>query len=299
LSHFFCPRCAYVSFKERRYEQTLQSIEGQIRHYVVEQFLAKELEFFQQLKEYGTIRYAICLEFLSKLKQNTEGRFAFKYDKLGGDFEALWKSVVEWFLKKRFSNLAITSSNRIPPQRQFETLLSSSDLGLTGRLDVLEESTVPVEIKTGKAPIKGYYLSHAIQVTLYALIIENKYHIDVDTGYIYYYSIDNIRVVNIDYNLRREAIRQRNLAWATFQKNNVPEGKCDKCRAQKSAIGTTITAVAGADSSLSIKYKNGNEDYYSINNNRSSNNLEPKAVTATAKKSIKMDLGGITVGCYR
>jgi CRISPR/Cas system-associated exonuclease Cas4 (RecB family) len=273
LSHSFCPRCAYISFKERRYEQTLQSIEGQIRHFVVEQFLAKEFEFTQQLKEYGAISSNTCLNFLSELEQNTKDRFAFKYDNLGGDFEALWNSA-DWFLKKRFSNLVITSGSHSPPKREFETLLFSSELGLTGRLDVLEERTVPVEIKTGKAPIKGYYLSHAIQVTLYALIIENKYHIDVDTGYIYYYSIDNTRVVNIDYNLRREAIRQRNLAWTTFQKNEVPEGKCWKCRGQKAAAATA----------LYIKDKNGNEGYYCYNNNNpSSNNQESRAIAAIAK----------------
>jgi CRISPR-associated protein Cas4 len=173
---------------------------------------------------------------LEALKKDAKDRFGFIYNKLGGNFEAIWNRA-QYVLKKRFARLTLISDL---PKREFEISIFSKHLGLSGRLDILENGAIPVEIKTGRSPSHslssqnnnaGYYLSHAVQLTLYALLIEDKYSIDVDTGYIYYSSADERHVIKIDYYLRREAILQRNKAFQTFLNGKEPEGKCKKCKA--------------------------------------------------------------------
>lgn len=226
ISHYFCPRCAFLAFRKRIYVNTLQSVEGQIYHFVIEKFFAKEVDFVRCSTADNSKAWNLFLNFLESLRKDTEGRFSYQYHKLGGNFNAVW-SRVEYILKRRFERLVLAPLQSVP-ERQFEISLSSGNLGLTGRLDVIENGA-PVEIKTGKVPSNRYSLSHALQVSLYALLIENKRLIDVNVGYLYYSSSDEIHVVNIDENLRIEALRQRNATLHTFQSQNEPEGKCQKC----------------------------------------------------------------------
>lgn len=226
ISHYFCPRCAFLAFRKRIYVNTLQSVEGQIYHFVMEKFFAKEADFVRCSTTDGSKARNLFLNFLESLRKDTEGRFSYQYHKLGGNFNALWNRA-ENILKRRFERLVLALLQSVP-ERQFEISLSSGNLGLTGRLDIIENG-VPVEIKTGKAPSNGYSLSHALQVSLYALLIENKHFVNVNVGYLYYSSADAIRIVNIDEDLRIEALRQRNATLHTFQNQNEPEGKCQKC----------------------------------------------------------------------
>lgn len=226
ISHYFCPRCAFLAFRKRLYVNTLQSVEGQICHFAMEKFFAKEMDFVQCGMADGSKARNLFLNFLELLQKDTESRFSYQYQKLGGDFSAAWNRV-EYILKRRFERLVLAPPQSIP-ERQFEISLSSHNLGLTGRLDVIENG-VPVEIKTGNVPSNGYGLSHALQVSLYALLIENKHFVNINVGYLYYSSADEIRAVNIDENLRIEALRQRDATLYTFRNENEPEGKCRRC----------------------------------------------------------------------
>ncbi|HXG06604.1 MAG TPA: CRISPR-associated protein Cas4 [Nitrososphaera sp.] len=226
ISHYFCPRCAFLAFRKRLYVNTLQSVEGQICHFAAEKFFAREVDFVQCSTAGGNKATNLFLNFLELLREDTENKFGYQYRKLGGDFSVTWNRV-EYLLKRRFERLVLAPL-QIIPERQFEISLSSDNLGLTGRLDVIENGA-PLEIKTGYVPNNGYSLSHALQVSLYALLIENKHFVNVNVGYLYYFSADEIRVVNIDEDLRMEALYQRDAALCTFQNENEPEGKCRRC----------------------------------------------------------------------
>ncbi len=87
---------------------------------------------------------------------------------------------------------------RVSPDEQIEeskiharsVFLSSDELGLTGRIDIIEkddDKLVPVEYKRGKIPHleEKYYDSKAIQLCAYALLLkENAYQ--CDHGILYY-----------------------------------------------------------------------------------------------------------------
>lgn len=278
LSHSFCPRCAFIAFRERRYIESAQSVEGQIKHFVIEQFLAKETDFVQSRDDYNQIDYHLCTNFLETLKNNAKERFGHRYNKLGGDFESVW-SKAEHILKKRFAKLFFISDI---PKREYEILLFSKHLRLSGRLDVLEKGAIPVEIKTGRPPSgnAGYYLSHGVQLALYALLIEDKYFIDVDAGYIYYSSVDERRLVNIDYTLRKQAIWQRDNALHTFQNGKEPEGKCEKCREAEN----TIALCSGNNS----KIQGNDNDNNSLNKTKQEMNTSCIIVIAQAKRLEKI-----------
>lgn len=88
--------------------------------------------------------------------------------------------------------------------------LYSADLGLTGRLDMLLRwgvSRFPVEIKFTRGPAR---LNHRLQLTGYALLLEEHFGVAVPHGYVVRLPDDTVDKVEIDGPLR-------DLTWKTMQ----------------------------------------------------------------------------------
>jgi CRISPR/Cas system-associated exonuclease Cas4 (RecB family) len=234
ISHTFCPFCAYVSFRDNKFVPTQYTVAGQVRHTAIERFFrSEEVLMNSGSPKYETGPMTVFSRFLSSLKNELEETYLNSYNSLDGKFEDLWNEIeilLVILYNRRVDSKVITDL----PKRVFEIPLFSCDIGLKGRLDIIENRIFPLEIKTGSAPHTQYYLSHAIQLTLYALLLENKFRIDIDKGFIYYSVIDEKRQVLIDEKLRREAIRLRNLAIKAFLSPLPPESRCDKCENYKS-----------------------------------------------------------------
>jgi CRISPR/Cas system-associated exonuclease Cas4 (RecB family) len=244
VSHYFCPRCTYIAFKEgRSFVNTLQTIEGQINHFVIEQLFASEAKLLQLISAQSRISYLDTVNTLlpdisESLRGQAEEKFGDSYKRLGGEFTIAWKKA-EQVIRTRLYRVC-ANTKKVVPKRQFEIPLWSKDLALKGRLDLLENST-PLEIKTGKVPQQGCSYYHALQLTLYALLLENRHLKDVDYGYVYYASIHDKRVVWIDDSIREEAISQRDATLATLLGNVEPEGKCRQCM-QRQYLSIIITS---------------------------------------------------------
>jgi CRISPR/Cas system-associated exonuclease Cas4 (RecB family) len=244
VSHYFCPRCAYLAFKGvRGFVSTLQTIEGQINHFVLEQLFASEANLIQlvlaqqRISDVDTVN-TLLPEISQPLRRQTEEKFAASYKKLGGNFDSAWKKA-ERIISSRLYRVC-ANTEYVVPQRQFEIPLWSKELALKGRLDILEKG-VPFEIKTGKVPQQGCSYYHTLQLTLYALILENKHHKDIDYGYVYYASSHDKRIVCLDEDIREEALRQRDITLATLLGNVEPEGKCRQCM-QNQCVSMMITS---------------------------------------------------------
>jgi len=88
------------------------------------------------------------------------------------------------------------------PKMVSELKLRSETLGLSGvvdRADFYETCIVPLEIKTGKAPGRGTWHGHEIQLAAYALLLKEHYGLEVKEGNVRYTAIDESRIVRFNH----------------------------------------------------------------------------------------------------
>lgn len=75
------------------------------------------------------------------------------------------------------------------PKIRAELKIISPMLGLTGivdRIEVYPGGVVPIELKTGKSPKDGIWPGHRIQLTAYALLLEEHFKKEIKEGFVYY-----------------------------------------------------------------------------------------------------------------
>lgn len=115
-----------------------------------------------------------------------------------------------------------------------ELYLESEELGLKGKVDVLEldgRRTVPVERK--RAESGDYYHSDEVQLAGYCMLLEEHLEEPVREGAIYLYETDQRMHVPITEN-HRETVRDQIEAMRTMTVGKIPPltdnpSKCEKC----------------------------------------------------------------------
>ncbi|MDZ7305287.1 MAG: CRISPR-associated protein Cas4 [candidate division KSB1 bacterium] len=88
-------------------------------------------------------------------------------------------------------------------ERQFEVVLHSKQYGLSGKLDMLvttAQGRYPVDFKMTRGEIGE---NHRLQLSAYAVMVEEIFSCKVETGFIYLIPHRNAVVVPIDAALRR------------------------------------------------------------------------------------------------
>jgi CRISPR-associated exonuclease Cas4 len=96
---------------------------------------------------------------------------------------------------------------------QEEPVLQSEKSGLTGRPDKLIEinnSHIPSIIKTGNIPENGVWRSDRLQLTAYAMLVEEIYNTTVEHGFVEYARWGKVRKVLIKRYERRNVLQIRN-----------------------------------------------------------------------------------------
>jgi CRISPR/Cas system-associated exonuclease Cas4 (RecB family) len=204
---------------------------------------------------------------IRSLKKQAIERFGFTVRSLGGNFDSIWynsERTAKNLLTKSLTN-SWPKKKTDPVERECEISFTSDLIGIKGRLDLVENSYTPIEIKTGRAPKVEYYPSDGLQVALYALLIENKFAVNVDEGYVFYSRLGEKRLITIDDKLREKAISERNAALLTYLGDKEPRIdaariSCNKCRSADPSIN--IPTIAKENSYYDIL----NNNYYSNNN---------------------------------
>lgn len=91
-------------------------------------------------------------------------------------------------------------------ERRFHVWLNSPRLGLSGKLDLLVISPAgyyPVDFKYSRG---RPHRNHAFQLAGYALLIEEVFRTQVETGFIYLLPIQEVVAVTLTDNLKEEAM---------------------------------------------------------------------------------------------
>jgi len=125
----------------------------------------------------------------------------------------------------------------LTPKIKSELKLASKNLGLVGKIDLLElyeKKIVPVELKTGRSPTNGIWPGHKIQITAYALLLEDKYQKRVDEGTVIYLDQNIKRTVAINPFLKEETLMLKKEVEQLLRSTNIPfftenRNKCEKC----------------------------------------------------------------------
>ncbi len=121
-------------------------------------------------------------------------------------------------------------------EAQVEPLLLSEKFGLSGSPDKLVkigDACMPSVIKTGSMPENGVWKSDRLQLTAYAILLEEKYNAVVERGFVEYARFGRVREAIIKRHERRKVLQVRDRI-KKIQNGLMPEkpedAPCDTCR---------------------------------------------------------------------
>ncbi len=116
-----------------------------------------------------------------------------------------------------------------------EPLLLSEKFGLSGSPDKLVKingAFMPSIIKTGSMPENGVWKSDRLQLTAYAILLEEKYNATVERGFVEYARFGRVREAIIKRHERRKVLQVRDRI-KKIQNGFMPEkpedAPCDTC----------------------------------------------------------------------
>jgi len=144
------------------------------------------------------------------------------------------------FKSRKMLNMGMSGdeiADTLFPPSMVEFRMESRSIGLRGKVDRIEiEEGVyfPVEIKTGSPPVKGVWKSHALQLTAYAILMEETFQKEVMVGFVDYVQVGERKPVIISQELREEFYHTFNELESMIVEGYVPEAspssrKCNKC----------------------------------------------------------------------
>jgi CRISPR-associated protein Cas4 len=124
------------------------------------------------------------------------------------------------------------------PRAEPEYKIISTKLNLIGvidRIEFIDNSPVPIELKSGKMPIEGVWPGHKIQLAAYSLLIEEKYEKVVKEGYVFYLDSNEKRRVVFNPFMKSEVIDLISKVNELLEQKTAPElaqntNKCVSCR---------------------------------------------------------------------
>ncbi len=123
------------------------------------------------------------------------------------------------------------------PKIKSEVSVQSEELQLRGiidRLEVFPDKCVPVELKTGKIPKEGVWPSHRIQIGAYVMMLNEKFNLELNKGYVHYLDTDEKREVIINPALKDEIKETTQRVHTLLLSHDLPdfcanENKCNVC----------------------------------------------------------------------
>ena len=126
---------------------------------------------------------------------------------------------------------------RLSPKIISELSIESDTLQLKGiidRIEVYENSYVPVELKTGKMPKDGVWPNHRIQIAAYAMLLEEKFQTKVKEGFVNYLDAKESRRIAINPFMREEITQLINEIQILLKNSYPPKysenrNKCAGC----------------------------------------------------------------------
>jgi CRISPR-associated exonuclease Cas4 len=200
-----CPRMCYFVNKGN------ELVKDASRDYV-ERIIFKELALSYCLAYNSQEKFSILNDELKRISGDI--RLIYRTELKGVDDNILDDSVeeVRSCLDNISTNLLSNGDFYAYDSFQEELVLQSEKSGLRGRPDKLikiNDSHIPSIIKTGNIPENGVWRSDRLQLTAYAMLVEEIYNTTVDYGFVEYARWGKVRKVSITRYERRNVLQIR------------------------------------------------------------------------------------------
>lgn len=259
-SYSYCPRKLFINYVLLVREEPKEAlVKGTIRHNTYD-FINKDDERIVKsikTKNYNDIYDIYRLEY-SKFLRNSIIKNKTELKKFNIQMTEIFKEVWPYFdeeAKTRALNLTdfISKHNifgeelwkKLTPKILSEQYFSSKELDLSGIIDVIEvyESNendttsekiyLPIELKTGKAPLKGMWDGHRLQLGAYILLLQDAGK-KSEEGCLRYLDINDKRIIMMNSFFKEELLTLIKKINQTLIDFNPPEiienkNKCAKC----------------------------------------------------------------------
>ena len=118
---------------------------------------------------------------------------------------------------------------QLVPKIKTELRLKSEVLKLVGVIDKVEmyaDSMVPHELKSGSAPRNGVWKAHSIQVGAYAMLLRECFGTKVNSGFVKYLSLNELRPVRMNAFLEEEVKELTAAVLKLMELPKMPEERC-------------------------------------------------------------------------
>ena len=118
-----------------------------------------------------------------------------------------------------------------------ERYFRSDQLGMHGKIDLIEEDDVLTPVERKRAESGEYYPSDEVQLAGYCMLLEDAIDESVNLGYIYLYSTDTRHAIRISEKHRR-TVREIISRIETMTVDSIPPltdnpSKCEACSARE------------------------------------------------------------------
>ncbi len=252
-SYLYCPRKLYLEQVLKIFKIPKEAvIKGTIRHETYEGInncekdlvtsIKKEQTFEEVFSEYKRVYTKLLRKAIIRNKNAlTEAGLdlsVFLTDTLPSIIDEAKDRATNTYQFSKKTNLeGLDLWIKITPKIESEVRVESNALGLKGIIDEIrkyEDELVPVELKTGKAPERGVWDGHKIQIGAYILLLEEKKTKKIKEGVVKYLDYKLERQVIMDPFLKKdiiELVKKVNelLASKTLPPQCEQKNKCNAC----------------------------------------------------------------------
>lgn len=220
-----CPRMCY--FMNRGHELIKEATVEYIQHLLLKEMA---LIYGSALNERDTL--SALNDELDRLSDKL--RIIYRQELAEASDDALEDAVsgVRAWLERISKNLSSEHYSRIS---ELEPALRSEKFGLTGspdKLITIGDELTPSIIKTGAIPDNGVWKSDRVQLTAYAILIEEIYKTVVNRGFVEYARWGMVKEVTIKRQERRKVLQLRDRI-RKIQEGFMPEkpgdAPCERC----------------------------------------------------------------------
>lgn len=246
--YLYCPRKSYLRYVLKFIPPILEPVvKGRIKHDVFDAISKNEESLILNIKPSDLSRVdVIYKQAYQDLLTESVSRFEKDIEKVGLTKEQVFNDSLKKFLDEA-SYKAKTLSCIIEktglfgeallsyiPRQKSELFLSSKRLRLKGvidRVDVINDSHIPIELKTGSMPKEGVWPGHKIQLASYILLLNEKFK--SNHGFVEYLDFGVQRKIVMNPFLESEVKDLVGEVFNVFESGDVPElcKNLNKCRA--------------------------------------------------------------------
>ena len=200
-----CPRMAY--FMNKGNELVTEMTPAHL-----ENIILKELALSYQNDSGNEDGFSFLNSELDRLLD--EIRVIYRLELAEVDDELIEDSIsnVRAILENVCSNIAKNKEFYAAELLHTGQILQSDKFGLTGSPDKLvkiNDSIIPSIIKTGNMPENGVWKSDRLQLTAYAILVEEVYGSIVKSGFVEYARFGTVREVKLKHHERRKVLQIR------------------------------------------------------------------------------------------